>query len=165
MNKSVLLKGHVVATIIAFSTISSFFFSTLWAEVFGGASMILKVKTLIFYLLPVLIIAMPVLASTGFRLAAKSNSGLVSRKVKRMRIIGINGILLITMAVFLYLRALDFQFDSLFWSAQMLELGLGGTNLILIGLNIRDGLRLSGKLKRKAYLPARIFSNLPGIYR
>lgn len=150
MNKSVLLKGHVVATIIAFLTISTFFFSTLWAEVFGGASIILKVKTLIFYLLPVLIVAMPVLAFTGIRLAAKNSSELVSRKLKRMRKIGINGVLLISMAVFLYLRALNFHFDFLFWSMQVIELGLGGTNLVLIGLNIRDGLRLSGKIKTKS---------------
>lgn len=39
------------------------------------------------------------------------------------------------------------MFDSRFYLVQGLELLTGALNLTLMGLNIRDGLRLSGRLR------------------
>ncbi|WHP67558.1 hypothetical protein [Phaeobacter inhibens] len=63
-----------------------------------------------------------------------------------MPIIGANGLLvLVPMAFFLESRAAAGQFDATFYSLQVVELLAGATNLVLMGLNMRDGIRLSGK--------------------
>ena len=51
-------------------------------------------------------------------------------------------------AVFLAMRAQAGRFDGVFYAVQALELAAGAANLALIGLNIRDGLRL-GRLRRR----------------
>ena len=40
-------------------------------------------------------------------------------------------------------------FDAMFYAVQALELVAGAVNLTLMGLNIRDGLRISGRLRRR----------------
>ena len=40
------------------------------------------------------------------------------------------------------------QFDTSFYIVQVIELIAGAVNITLLGLNMRDGLRLSGKLRR-----------------
>jgi hypothetical protein len=65
--------------------------------------------------------------------------------MKRMPIIAANGILvLVPCAIFLNLSAADGLFDMKFYLLQGVELIAGATNLTLMGLNIRDGLRMKG---------------------
>ena len=66
-----------------------------------------------------------------------------------MPVIAFNGLLiLVPSAFFLAYKAGSGDFDTSFYAVQALELVAGAVNLSLIGLNIRDGLRLSGRLRR-----------------
>ena len=70
---------------------------------------------------------------------------------KRMPIIAANGILvLIPSALYLSFKAQAGTFDAGFYAVQVLELGAGAVNIALLGLNMRDGLRMTGKLRRPA---------------
>ena len=66
-----------------------------------------------------------------------------------MPVIAANGLLiLVPAAVVLDQWAAAGAFDARFYVVQAVELLAGGTNLTLMGLNMRDGLRLSGRLRR-----------------
>jgi hypothetical protein len=71
----------------------------------------------------------------------------VDVKKKRMPFIAANGlIILIPCAILLDSWASQGLLDARFYLVQGLELVAGGTNLVLMGMNIRDGLTLSGRL-------------------
>ena len=148
MKRKPLVKIHVVATVIAVITIATFFISSLVAEINGNEAFIKEVKKTILFALPIMLIAMPALGITGNKLAGGSKNPIVVSKRKRMRFVFINGIGLITLACFLYYRSHYQSIDTTFLVAQVAELALGLTNLILIGLNIRSGFQLSGRFKR-----------------
>ena len=60
-----------------------------------------------------------------------------------MPFIAANGLfILLPCAFFLYYRAVAGQFDAVFYAAQTLELLAGATNLLLLGLSMRDGLAI-----------------------
>ena len=60
-----------------------------------------------------------------------------------------NGILiLIPAALFLASKARADEFDGIFYLVQALELIAGATNITLLGLNMRDGLKLTGRLRQ-----------------
>lgn len=143
---------HLIASIIATLMIALFFFSTLIVEIFADPTMIAQVKSLI--VTPGLWILIPAIAATGisgFLLAQTRQGQLVENKQRRMPIIAANGIvILIPAAIFLDKWASAGNFDGMFYSLQTIELLAGCVNLILMSLNMRDGLRLSGKLKSTA---------------
>lgn len=145
MERKTIIKVHSVATVIAVLTIFSFFSFSLIAEIIGNHEFIKQVKTGILYCLPILIVAMPTLGITGNKLAKKSKSPIVALKMKRMKWVAINGIILVLLAVYLYFRATNNQIDQTFLFVQITELVFGTINLTLIGLNIRAGRKLSGK--------------------
>ena len=145
MKRRTLVKIHVIATVIAIMTIGSFFICSLVAEVNGDKTLIKNVKEVILFSLPLLLIAMPALRITGNVLAGKSQSPIILAKRKRMRFVLINGIALIALACFLYYRSHYKAIDNIFLAAQFAEFALGLTNLVLIGMNIKSGLRLSGR--------------------
>ena len=101
--------------------------------------------------LPGLWILVPAIAATGgtgFALSKSRQTPLVTAKKKRMPFIAANGLLiLIPCAIVLDLWASKGVFDTRFYLVQALELLAGGTNLVLMGLNIRDGLRLTDRLR------------------
>ena len=77
-------------------------------------------------------------------MAKGDRSGLVGAKFARMPFIAGNGLLvLIPCAFFLASRARANAFDASFYAVQALELAAGAVNLALMGLNARDGLRLT----------------------
>ena len=85
---------------------------------------------------------------SGISLAKGRKFGLVGAKLKRMPFIAGNGLLiLVPSAIFLAARANAGQFDAWFFGVQALELLAGATNIALLGLNFRDGLRISGRLR------------------
>ena len=140
---------HLVAGILATSVIATFFASTTLVELFGSDEAVAKVKALI--VTPGLWILIPAIAATGgsgFSLSQSRQGMLVENKKKRMPFIAANGILvLVPSAIFLNLWAAQGLFDTRFYLVQALELLAGATNLTLMGLNIRDGLRLSGRMR------------------
>ena len=74
---------------------------------------------------------------------------LAARKKKRMPFIAMNGLLiLMPSAVFLASRANQGVYDGWFYGIQAIELIAGAINLCLMGLNIRDGFRMSGRFRR-----------------
>jgi len=113
------------------------------------ADSIATVKSLIVW--PGLFILIPAIALTGgsgFALAKTRNGKLVEQKKKRMPIIGANGILvLIPCAIFLDRWASVGTYDTTFYIVQGIELVAGSINLTLMGMNIRDGLKMSGRFR------------------
>jgi hypothetical protein len=139
---------HRIAAITASLCIAIFFTSTAIVELFGSHASIAIVKRLI--VLPGLIILVPAIAlagGTGFVLSGYRKGGLVKSKKRRMPFIGANGLLiLLPTAIILDQMAASGSFGAKFYLFQTLELMAGMVNLILMAFNIRDGLKMSGKL-------------------
>lgn len=139
---------HPVAGAIGLLTIATFWLSTVLSEAFGSLSTVAAVKTAIPWGFVILIPALATAGASGFSLAHGRARGLFGAKIKRMRFIAANGVLvLIPSALFLAAKARAGAFDSAFTVVQAVELIAGATNLALMGLNIRDGLKMSGRLR------------------
>jgi len=139
---------HPVAGGLATLTVATFWFSTAFSELFGSAATITAVKTAIPWGLLVLIPALAAAGGTGFTLSKGRRVGLIGTKMKRMRIIAANGILvLMPSALFLAAKARAAEFDNAFYWVQALELIAGATNIALLALSMRDGLRIKGRFR------------------
>ncbi len=140
---------HLIAGLLAAATIATFFLSTVLVELFGSHEAVATVKSLI--VLPGLFVLVPAIAATGgsgFYLSKTRHGRLVDAKKKRMPFIAGNGLLLlIPCAIFLDRWAAAGQFDSTFYTIQALELLAGAVNLTLMGLNIRDGMTVTGRYR------------------
>ena len=137
------LRIHAISGALALATIATFWISTVLTEAFGGPGQISAVKTSVLYGLAVLIPAMAAAGGTGFSLGAKWRSPVVMRKKARMKIIAATGILvLVPSAVFLAMKAGQGDFDTAFMVVQGIELVAGASNIVLLGLNMRDGLTM-----------------------
>lgn len=140
-------KIHRLAAIIAMLCIATFLSSTILVEIFGSEEWIAKVKsTIVFPGLFILIPSIALTGRTGFSLAKSRDGQLVSKKKKRMPVIGANGLLiLIPAAIYLDQMAGAGTFDTNFYVVQGLELLAGAVNITLMVMNLRDGLKLAGK--------------------
>ncbi|MEM8795810.1 MAG: hypothetical protein AAGE61_09615 [Pseudomonadota bacterium] len=139
---------HPIAGALAVFIISGFWLSTVLTELFATKAMVTSVKTFIpwgfFILIPALIAA----GLSGRYLGRGRTGGIIGRKSKRMPIVALNGLtILIPSALFLSFKAQAGSFDAAFYTVQMIELCAGAVNIGLLGLNMRDGVRLSGKLR------------------
>lgn len=135
---------HAVAGILAFLFIATFWTSTVVAELFLDHSAVTSVKVAITYAFIAFVPCMAITGATGFAMGGKSSFPILVAKRRRMPIIGANGLLvLIPAAIFLSIKAQAGEFDSVFYTVQVLELLAGATNLTLMGLNIRDGRQMS----------------------
>ena len=141
---------HPMAGILALLTIATFWVSTAAAELFASQAAVIAVKTAIPWGFLLLIPAPAAAGGSGFVLSKGRRVGLVGTKLKRMRIIAANGILvLIPSALFLASKARAAEFDTSFYAVQALELAAGAVNITLLGLNLRDGLMMKGWLRRQ----------------
>jgi hypothetical protein len=144
-----LSRVHFVAALLATLTIALFFGSTVVVEATGDHAAVARVKSLI--VVPGLLVLVPAIAvtgSTGFVLSRGWQGPLVARKKRRMPIIAGNGlVILVPAAIVLDQWAAAEAFDARFYLMQAVELIAGGMNLTLMGLNIRDGLSLSGRFR------------------
>ncbi len=139
---------HPLAGALALATIATFWFSTLFSELFASQAIVVTVKTTIPWGFLILIPALAATGGSGFASAKGRRAGLIGAKVKRMPLIAANGILvLIPAALFLAAKARAAEFDMLFYVVQTLELVAGATNIALLGLNMRDGLKMKGRLR------------------
>jgi len=146
---------HGAAGLAAFTIILAFLGATSLSELFGSHATIAAVKTGILWAMTALIACLVVAGATGARLARRRLEPGARRKLRRMPIIALNGLLiLVPSAVFLAGRAGAGVFDAWFYAVQGIELVAGAANLFLAGLNIRDGLRLSGRLRPRPSRPA-----------
>jgi len=139
---------HPIAGGLAILTIATFWLSTVFSELFGTHATVVAVKTVIPWGFLLLIPALAVAGGSGFSLAKGARAGLIGAKIKRMPFIAGNGILiLIPSALFLASKARAGDFDTGFYAVQALELLAGATNITLLGLNMRDGLKIKGWLQ------------------
>ncbi len=138
---------HPIAGVIALLTIATFWFSTALSELFGSTAAVVAVKSAIPWGFLILIPALAATGGTGFSLARGRRTGLVGTKLKRMPIIAANGLLvLIPSALFLAAKAGAGEFDTAFYAVQAIELIAGAVNLVLLSMNMRDGLKMTGRL-------------------
>jgi len=134
---------HPVAGVLAILTIATFWLSTALTELFASKAVVAVVKTAIPWGFLVLVPALAVAGGSGLALAKGQRTGLIGAKLKRMPLVAANGILiLIPSALFLASKARAGVFDTSSYTVQALELAAGAANITLLGLNIRDGIRL-----------------------
>jgi hypothetical protein len=147
---AMLRRVHPIAGIVGFVTILIFWTSTAASEMFGSVETITAVKRAILWGLLILVPALAIAGATGFKVAGASTDPRILKKKLRMPFIAGNGLLILVPAA-LYLAALASrgEFGSAFYGVQAIELGAGAINLMLMGLNIRDGLRLTGHFARR----------------
>jgi hypothetical protein len=139
---------HAAAGALALLCIASFWTSTVVSELFLDTGAIVAVKRAILLAMAVLVPALSATGATGFRLERGRGGALVHVKRRRMPVVAANGLLvLLPSAVFLHHKATAGELAALFMAVQALELAAGAVNLVLLGLNARDGLRLSGRLR------------------
>lgn len=142
-------RAHLVAGILAPLCLATFFLSTVLAELFGSHEAVAQLKALI--VSPGLWIMIPAMAAAGGSgmFLGKSRKGrLVDGKKKRMPFIAANGLLvLMPCAIALNRWAAAGTFDTTFNVVQAIELIAGAANFVLMGLNVRDGLRMAGRLR------------------
>ncbi len=141
---------HRIAGLLATGTIATFLTATLVAWLSGSHTTIALIAHRI--VVPGLFILIPALATTGgsgFWLSQSRTGRLVSVKIRRMRLIALNGVLiLVPTALFLNHLTHTGSFSTLFMIIQVGEWLAGIVNMTLMGLNIRDGLRMQGRLPR-----------------
>ena len=140
---------HLIAGLVATLAIATFFVSSVLVEIFGDHETVARLKALI--LMPGLLILIPALAVTGasgFVLAKTRKGRLVDEKKKRMPFIAANGLLvLIPCAIVLDRWASAGVLDTSFYVVQGIEFLAGAVNLTLMGMNIRDGMSMSGRTR------------------
>ena len=142
---------HPIAGALAIATIATSWLSTALGELFGSHELVRSVKTAIPWGFLLLIPALAAAGGSGVVLAKGRHAGLIGAKFKRMPFIAANGILvLIPSAFFLASKAQAFEFDATFYAVQALELVAGATNIALLGLNMRDGLKMKGRFRRRS---------------
>jgi len=149
MNTSTLKNIHKTAAILALILIASFQISTIFAELFAPTAEIAQVKNTILMFVPVLMLTMMATGISANKLYSGAVTGRFKTKQIRMKIAAINGIFILFPAAILLARWSEHgQFDGLYWAVQITEILAGLINLAMIGLNIRDGIRLGNKTKK-----------------
>lgn len=144
-------KIHATAAFLSFFLIAGFWTSTVVSELFMTELAVTYVKQAIVLALFVFVPTIAITGATGFSMGGKGRNPLLANKRRRMPFIAGTGLLLLLpAAVFLYVRSQAGVFDPTFYWVQGLELLAGASNLTFIGLNIRDGLRLSKNRKSVA---------------
>ncbi|TDT92518.1 hypothetical protein DFO45_3276 [Azorhizobium sp. AG788] len=135
---------HPVAGTIALLTIATFWVSTVLCELLGSLTAVTTVKTAIPWGLLILIPALAAAGGSGVAWSKGQRQGLVGAKLRRMPFIAANGLLLLVPCVLLLAsKARAGEFDTTFYAVQALELVAGASNIILLGLQMRDGLALT----------------------
>ncbi|WP_265517013.1 hypothetical protein [Nitratireductor luteus] len=150
MNRNRLIpRLHAFAGILAFAIIAAFLIASAAVELGGTRQAVASVKTTVAWALTILVPALMATGLTGFLMAGARPRGRAGIKLARMRVVAANGLLvLVPSAIFLALKAGAGEFDAIFATVQGVEFFAGGVNLVLMGLNIRDGLAITDRLGR-----------------
>lgn len=137
-------KVHNTFAILAFLTITLFWCSTIFVELFCDYEIIALIKSLIVLPgLPILIVSMIITGATGNILAKKSKKReLILLKRKRVPFIATIGLfVMVPSAIYLDYLASKELFDNIFYTVQAIELFGGAINILLMFSNIRDSKR------------------------
>nr|WP_319246498.1 hypothetical protein [uncultured Celeribacter sp.] len=137
-------KIHAAFGAAALLIIAAFWTATVTTIVIGDKYLIAMAKLGIAWGLLALVPMLIMTGVSGNRLGQKMRGPLIGAKQKRMKIIAFNGLIfLVPSALILLPLAMQGQGGQLYWGIQIIELLVGATNITLLGLNMRDGLRLS----------------------
>ena len=140
---------HPLAGAVALTTMLVFWVATVGAEISGHTETIIAVKLLIPWGFLLLLPALAATVRSGFALSAGWRGGTIDAKKRRVPVIAANGLLiLIPGALFLAWKAHAGALDAAFYAVQALELAAGAANIVLLGMNFRDGLAMTGRLQR-----------------
>jgi hypothetical protein len=146
---------HAVAGSVAMMSIAAFWTATVATELAGDAALIASVKQGVLVGMAVLVPALMATGGSGFALAKSWRGRVVEAKKKRMMLAAANGLLiLLPSAVLLATWSSSGRFDDWFVAVQSLELAAGATNFVLLGLNMRDGLRMRSRRLAERTIPA-----------
>jgi hypothetical protein len=139
---------HALFGIFAILVITVFWISTAVSELFLDHSAVAFVKRSVIYGLFLLVPFLALTGLSGIRLGQGRSDPLIAKKKMRMRVVAANGLLVLVPAT-LYLngKASLGRFDAAFYTVQSIELSVGLFQIVLLGLNLRDGFRLAGKLR------------------
>lgn len=143
-------KLHGFFGAVALLCIATFWVSTIVSELFLDPATVVAVKNAVLAGMWLLIPAMAATGGSGFSLARTRRGRLVDVKARRMRFVAANGLLvLLPSAWVLASWANAGRFEGVFYALQGVELVAGAINFTLLALNMRDGLRLAGRLTPK----------------
>jgi hypothetical protein len=141
---------HTVAGILGLTLITTFFVASIVAELFGDHDTIASTKTLILYGIGVLIPSMIITGGSGRVLMGRRRGPRVLVKQKRMMAIAAIGLGVLTpCAVVLQQLSAGGNFGATFVALQAVELLGGAVNIVLMSLNLRDGMLLTGRIRRR----------------
>lgn len=141
---------HGVAGVLAIAIIACFWIATVFSELFLPGAGVSVVKMAIPWGFLLLIPVIGAAAGTGLKLAQGQRPGRIGSKLRRIPIIAANGVLiLVPAALYLAFKANAGQFDTAFFTAQFIELAAGLANIVLLGRNMRDGLKMTHRTLRK----------------
>lgn len=140
---------HAAAGTLALLLVASFLGASLYAELMMDEALIAETKRLILLGVCLLIPAMAATGGSGFALAKGRIGGIVEAKKRRMRILAGNGlVVMLPSAIWLHMLASAGNFGTQFLVVQAMEFAGALLQLYLLGRNFRDGLKLSGRLRR-----------------
>ena len=136
---------HGFAATIAIFTVISFWVSTIISELFLDYQAVKMVKqAIVYYGLPIMVLAMMVTAASGFMLSKGTNYQPILTKKKRMPLIIVNGLfILLPLAIYLNYKATNDMFDGWFVGLQLLELVVGAIQFSLLMKNFKEGIKLT----------------------
>ena len=151
-------RSHALAGALSMLLIAGFWISSVAVEILAGAQAIAWVKAVILALVPILVACLVTAGISGAWLMRIRPSALARRKQRRMALAAASGLLLLVPSAWLLADwSAGGRFDAVFYAVQFLELGAGALNLALLGLNLRDGLRMRRArlyVNRKTPIPA-----------
>jgi len=137
-------KIHGISGMVALLTISTFWISTAFVELFGTKESIVLIKKLIIWGMLILIPALIATAISGNILGKNSENKWIKSKKKRMPFIALNGLLiLLPSAITLNFLASSDEFYTTFYAVQIVELLAGSVNIFLLSLSAKEGMQLS----------------------
>lgn len=146
MKKSI----HAIAGVIGFICILAFVVSTVVTAAFGGPEAYTTVKGYIFLGCFVLVLALLVAGGTGVSLLGKRQELLALTKQTRGPIGFMTSlIILLPSAFFLARWSAAGNFSTMFFMVQALEIAASTVVIAMIGLNIRDGMALTGRIAKR----------------
>lgn len=135
---------HAVLGLGALLCVAAFWSATLISELFLGPQAVAVIKHAIVQGLWLMIPLMAGAGISGGVLSRRRSGRIARRKALRMRFVAANGLLvMLPCALFLDGRAAAGDAGAGFYIVQGLELAVGALQLALLGLNLRDGIRLS----------------------
>ncbi|HEX7660367.1 MAG TPA: hypothetical protein VF444_12905 [Pseudonocardiaceae bacterium] len=141
---------HRLAGLLALLLIVLFFVSSIVVELVGDHHAVATLKTSILVGVCVLVPTMVTTALTGRARARGRRGPVVAAKQRRTVIIAAIGLaVLVPCAVTLWRLSSSGDFSTAFFAVQAVELAAGATNIILLSLNVRTGLIMTGRLRKR----------------